>query len=251
MNVLIIEDEIAASRGLIKMLKDVEPSVNILAQLTSVQESVQWLRSNSEPELIFLDIQLKDGLSFEIFNQVSCFSPVIFCTAFDEYAIDAFKLNSVDYLLKPYEQEELKRSLEKFEKLKKEARSVDYQALALAISNNRPEYKERFLVRAGKKFYQISSDKIAYIHTQSKVNFITTVDGKQYVVDEYLDELERMLDPSLFFRVNRQFIVGVEAVASLENDHGKYYLNVEPVPTEDIPVSRNRLVSFKKWLGQT
>ncbi len=251
MNVLIIEDEVTASRGLIKMLNDVYPAVNVLAQLASIRESVQWLKSNEEPDLIFLDIQLKDGLSFEIFDQVSCFAPVIFCTAFDQYAINAFKLNSIDYLLKPYKKDELKQALGKFEKLRDERGTIDYKALSIAIRKGEPVYKERFLVRAGKKFYQVFSERIAYIHTQDKVNFITTRENKQYIIDEYLDELEKVLNPTSFFRVNRQFIVSIDAIASLENDYGKYYVHLLPAKDTAVAVSRSRVQEFKKWLGET
>ena len=250
MNVLLVEDEITAARGLRKMLAEIDPNIHVLAHLVSVQDTVAWLSSHNPPDLIFLDIQLKDGLSFDIFKEIDCLAPIIFCTAFDHYALEAFKLNSIDYLLKPYHKEELEIAIKKFRKISGRGQSIDYRALARSISEFKV-YKDRFLVKAGRKFYHISVDQIACFYTHDKVNFIRTVKGKQYVVDEYLDKLEGALNPAHFFRINRQSIVAVWAIDSVENDHGKYSVKLGDADLKPMTVSRSRISELKKWLGQT
>ncbi len=250
MNVLLVEDEITAARGLRKLLADIDPDIRVLAHLTSVQDTVSWLSTQNLPDLIFLDIQLKDGLSFDIFKEVDCLIPVIFCTAFDHYALEAFKLNSIDYLLKPYQKEELEIAIKKFRMISGRTELIDYAKLAQSIHEFK-RYKDRFLVKAGRNFYHVSPDQIACLYTQAKVNFIKTLSGKQYVVDEYLDELERTLDPALFFRINRQTIVAIAAIDSVQNDHGKYFVKLKGLNSELLSVSRSRITEFKKWLGQT
>ena len=250
MKVLLVEDEMVAARGLRKMLKEIDSNIVILDHLISVQDTVEWLSNHEEPDLIFLDIQLKDGLSFEIFERVSCMSPIIFCTAYDHYALKAFKLNSIDYLLKPYDKKDLEAAVEKLRKVRAKDYAIDYERL-IATIRDVDQHKERFLVKAGRNFYHIPANQIACFITKEKVNFIKTFQGKQYVIDEYLDELERVLNPTLFFRVNRQSIVAIQAVSSVENDYGRYYVKLVGIETEPLAVSRSRVSDFKKWLGQS
>lgn len=232
MKVLIIEDEAPAARRLKKLLAEIDGSVEVMDVIDSVEASVKWLHSHAAPEAIFMDIQLADGESFEIFKRVPVSSPVIFTTAYDEFAIEAFKVNSIDYLLKPIEPEELKRSLNKFKNLKLQLSANDNDILKSLISVMRKplqEFKERFLIKLGERLISVDVNNIAYFKTEDKFSCIFTNNEKKYLTDHTLDELEKLLDPKSFFRLNRQFIAHYSAIDSIHNYfNGKLKLHLSP-----------------------
>lgn len=253
MKALIIEDEIPAAKRLRSLLNEVDPSIVISEIVDSVKASVKWINNNPLPDLIFMDIQLSDGLSFEIFKHVKIKCPVIFTTAFDEYAIQAFKVNSIDYLLKPIEAGDLRNSLNKYEELRNqfspEVESDSLKKLLEMIAQNKPVFKTRFLVKSGQSFIRIGAEESAYFFLDNKLTYIIQFNGKKHLIDFTLDELEKQLDPKIFFRANRQFIVNIESVTSLHNFFGgKLKLHLKPEPEESVVVSREKASCFKEWM---
>ncbi len=253
MQVLIVEDELTAVRRLKRLLAECDSSITVLESLDSVSTSVAWLQSHPVPDLIFMDIQLADGLSFEIFEQVDMEVPIIFCTAYDKYAIQAFKVNSIDYLLKPIHQEDLQKSLEKYQKLHSQQTDpvqYDFQELMQQLSGAKKEYKTRFLVKVGTKLLSVPVEKIAYFYTEYKVVNLVTLDKKIFPLDCPLDEVERVVSPDMFFRVNRQTVISIQSVKNVENDAGRLYVSLT-VPTQNtLTVSREKSSAFKHWLDQ-
>jgi DNA-binding LytR/AlgR family response regulator len=253
MNVVIIEDEAFAALRLKKMIQEYNPEIKILAELESVKESVLWFRSNPEPDLIFLDIHLEDDLSFAIFDQVKIASPVIFTTAFDEYAIKAFKLKSIDYLLKPIVQQELTAALRKYEEFSGFHRNaVDLQSLYNLIISKEKKYRERFSISIGSKIKMVETSEIAYFFVQDKDIYMKTFQGHSYPVEHTLDHLENMMDPTVFFRINRKFLVNIAAIANMvAYSRGRVKLELNPKAEEEFEaiVSIDRANSFKKWLN--
>lgn len=249
-NILIIEDENLAAKRLSRLLQELISEINILGFCDSVKSAVEYLQNNKQPDLIMLDIQLGDGISFDIFKQVTINCPVIFTTAFDEYAIKAFELNSIDYLLKPINVEALKKSLHKFEQLKQQNMGVDFQTL-LPLLNNNKVYKKRFLVAIGERLISINSQDIAYITSIDKCTFIVDKQNMYYAIDFSLDKLEEMLEPELFFRINRQYIISntaIDKIFILSKSRIKLLLN--PQAKEEILVSNARTHQFREWLDK-
>lgn len=248
MNVLIVEDEAPAARRLEKLLLEAEPGARIAGHTESITGTVNWLKQNPEPDLVMLDIQLGDGLSFDIYNAYPLRAPVIFTTAYDEYALRAFKVNSIDYLLKPIDPAELRAALTKM----RVSRPGDRSALIrdLFRDYSKPVYKERFLVTKGAELLPVDTGAVAYFHYEDRYVFLHTHDGKRYLTEHTLDELEKQLDPKLFFRANRQFIVSVQSVRSAQHGfNGKLKAFVLPAPSEELVISRERAGAFKEWLG--
>ncbi|MFM6924095.1 MAG: LytR/AlgR family response regulator transcription factor, partial [Ferruginibacter sp.] len=217
MTILIIEDEEPAYRRLQKMLKELEPDHILLNQIVSVSSAVKWFKENDEPDLVISDIQLSDGISFEIFKQVNLKSPVIFTTAYDQYAIEAFKVNSIDYLLKPVKKEELEKAVAKFKALAPAtaAPSIDINKLLQSLQPAGTEYKKRFVVRYGEHIKTIDIEEVVYFYTEDKATFLCTKDARRFVVDFNLDTLESILDPKVFFRINRQYIISIHSIAEM------------------------------------
>ena len=209
MKTLIIEDEAAAVRRLSKLILDIDSSIEIVDDLDSIEHTLDWLKNNPLPDLIFMDIHLADGASFEIFNHYDIPKPIIFTTAYNEYAIQAFKVNAIDYLLKPIKKAELETALDKYRRLSKSP-EFDYRALAKEM--NRDDYNKRFLIRFGQQIRVVEMRDCAYFYTQDKVTFLVTKKGKRYPIDYSLEKIEEMADPHGFFRINRQFIVNIEAI---------------------------------------
>lgn len=254
MNVVIIEDELPAVRRLKKLLKDVEPGITVQACLDSAVTAIDWFATHSSPDLVFMDIQLSDGLSFEIFEKVKLECPVIFITAYGEYAIQAFKVNSVDYLLKPIDGLELAHSLEKFKKQRSQnvsqVPSLDMQILLHTLKEQHPSYRSRFLVTIKDRFVSIPVNEILYFTTEHKLTYLVTCEGKRYLFDSPLDKLENELDPRQFFRVNRQFIVSLHAIAGVHTYfNGKLKIYLRGTDTE-IVISREKASAFKQWLNE-
>jgi two-component system LytT family response regulator len=252
MNVLIIEDEKAASGRLVAMLNAADPSIAILAVIDSIEDSVTWLMSHDEPDVIFADIQLSDGICFEIFRKVRPRSAVIFTTAYDEYALEAFKVNSVDYLLKPLDPEALAKSLDKYRAMKNIFTRGAADTLASLLSHlDRKEkgYRTRFLVKSGQGMKPVDVGDAAYFTIDSQLVFLVTRDQRRYLVEYTLDDLEKSLDPGQFFRINRQMIVSLESVSAIRPYfNSRLKLDLVPAHAAEVLVSRNKTAEFRNWL---
>ncbi|MEL7002260.1 MAG: LytTR family DNA-binding domain-containing protein [Bacteroidota bacterium] len=253
MNVLIIEDEAPAFRRLQKILEELRPSFKIVEVIDSVEESVKWIKNHNSPDLIFMDIQLSDGISFEIFEQVKINTPVIFTTAFDEYMLRAFKVNSIDYLLKPIKKDDLNASLVKYENLKNSfssPQSFDLNTLISQIRMDDKKYKSRFLVKQGEKLLSVETQDIAYFQSKNGVVYLSTTNDRKYIMDYTLDELIQQLEPQKFYRANRQFIVNFSSIKTVHKYHkGKLLIELSQKTDEAITVSSERATDFKIWFG--
>lgn len=249
MKALIIEDEIMAVQRLTKMLGELDKKIEIVTDLDTITASIQWLKTNEMPDVVFLDIHLADGLSFEIFKSVDITCPIIFTTAYDQYAIQAFKVNAIDYLLKPIKKAELERSLEKFYKIQAPP-IVDYRNILQSIQEKTPQqYQKRFLIRYGQKYKIVEVAEIAYCFIQDKIVFACTADGKHYPMDYNLDKLETMLSPDEFYRINRQVLARSSAIRELYAfSKSRVKVELQPKFNEDVIVSKERTSKFKEWL---
>jgi DNA-binding LytR/AlgR family response regulator len=252
MNVLIIEDEDRTARQLERMLKKYDPTVYVLAQLPSVRESVAWLSQHSLPDLILMDIHLEDGLAFAIFEQIQLTVPIIFTTAYDEYTIKAFKVNSIDYLLKPVDYDELAPALDKFKTLRSVAGSPDLASLLQLMQQFRESpFKERFMITVGTKIRSVETGEIAYFFSEAKGTFLMTKEGQLLAIESSLDQLIGMMNPSQFFRVNRQFLVSRSGIQTIHAfSAGKLKVDLKPASRQEVFVSSSRLSDFKDWLGR-
>jgi DNA-binding LytR/AlgR family response regulator len=245
MDVLIIEDELPARAKLQSMLKGINSSIRVVAQLGSVKESLEWLRNNREPALAFVDIQLSDDQSFEIFKKHPVKFPVIFTTAYDKYLLESFEFNSIDYLLKPITEEKLKRSLEKLKTLEHHFLSENI----FKLIQHTAVPKGRIVVRKGTEFIALSHDEIAYFFTEHKVVFVRDLQGRQMIVDKNLGELEAELNKENFFRINRKFIVHIKSIERFKSDNGKIRVHLKPEVKEEIHVSKETAPEFREWIG--
>lgn len=257
MNVVIIEDEDRTARQLERLLKKYDPSVHILTQLPSIKKAVDWFSQHGsgqspQPDLIFMDIHLEDGLSFSIFDQITLTLPVIFTTAYDEYMLKAFKVNSIDYLLKPVDYDELVAAIEKFKAVRSQPAMPDLNALvALMQKPQTVSYKERFMVSIGTKIHSVEVTDIAYFHSEEKATFLVTKGGQLLPLEYSLDQLTGLLNPEHFFRANRQFLVARTAIQAIHSySAGKLKLDLQPASRQEIFVSLSRLSEFKDWLGR-
>ncbi len=251
MQTLIIEDEFRAADRLERMLIKIEPDILVQEKLDSVETAVDWLRNNKHPELIFLDIQLADGVSFEIFEKVKVDSFIIFTTAYDEYAIKAFDLNSIDYLLKPIDEHKLQKSLNKFKVFKQRSTNVDIDILKQILSGGEKCYKKRFVVNVGHKIKTIDIGEIAWFVFEERSTFLVTRDNKYYPIEFSLDKLEQIVSPEDFFRINRQFFVRFESIATISVlSRSRIKLSLKPEPKEDVLVSAAKSSSFREWIDK-
>jgi two-component system LytT family response regulator len=251
MQILIIEDEGRTANRLEKQIKQILPKAKILGILDSVKTSVQWLMDHEPPELIFMDIHLADGSSFEILEAVETQAPIIFTTAYDKYAIDAFKANSVDYLLKPIKHEELVEALEKLEKMKKifQEKPLDTQQIAKMIRGEISPYQQRFLIRLTDQFKTYDVKEVAYFFIESRITFMQLKSGKTYPIDFSLDQLEGKLHPARFFRLNRQFTISYESISRMiPFPKSRIKLELTPPSNKEAIVSSERSAAFKNWL---
>ncbi len=252
MNILIIEDEQPAATRLERLIKAYDPGITVLNKLDSVQNSVKWLSdSASQPDLIFMDIQLADGLSFEIFEQVNIEVPVIFTTAYDEYALKAFKVNSVDYLLKPVDEEELAGAFNKLERLSQQPR--DHSLLARQISDAMARlsttYKSRFVIRSGEHIRTVAVEDILYFFSRNKGTWCCIGDNRNYMLDQTLEQVQGLVNPADFFRINRQYLVRLDAIEDIISySNSRLRLVVRSCDDNKIVVSRDRVNEFKDWL---
>ena len=245
MKVIIIEDELPARAKLISMLQTIDPSIRVVAELGSVKETSEWLSKHIEPDLAFVDIQLSDDHSFEIFRKHPVKFPVIFTTAYDKYILESFEFNSIDYLLKPITEEKLKRSLDKIQKLEH-----FFQGNVLKLIQQQSPVKGRIVARKGTEFVALNADEIAYFFTDHKIVFVRDFQGRQMIVDKNLGELENELDPKTFFRVNRKFITHQKAIDRFKPDNGKIQIFLKPEMKEEVHVSKETAPEFRRWIGQ-
>lgn len=247
---IIIEDEKPAARRLERLLNEMD--VNVVTLLHSVKQSIKWFNHNQSPDLIFLDIQLSDGLSFEIFESINCHSPIIFTTAYDSYTLKAFKLNSVDYLLKPIDEDELALAIKKFKEVFKNPQSnnqfFDIEQIKHLLLPEQ-SYKDRISILVSDKIKIIETEKIAFIYTEDRTVFSTTFDGQTQVMDETLENLYQMLNPKLFFKLNRQHIINIKAIDEIVNYSNNRLRLKTKFYSDLIIVSRERVKDFKLWLN--
>jgi two-component system, LytTR family, response regulator LytT len=250
--VLIIEDEVAASKRLQKMIAELMPNASVVDILVSIAASVNWLQNNKQPDLVFADIHLADGSSFEIFKQVKIDCPIIFITAYDQYALQAFKHNSIHYLLKPVKKEELSEAIDRFKKTHASQKSnhIDFEKMLSAFKQPAASYKERFIIRFGEHIKTIETCDIAYFYTENKANYAVIKDGKRYPVDHNLDELEHLINPKHFFRINRQFIIGYNSITEMVSySKSRVLIKLNPPSKIETIVSTERSSAFKLWLA--
>lgn len=246
MKIVIVEDEAAAARRLQKLVEEISPETECMARLDSIEDTINWIDHHDPPDLFFFDIHLADGSCFEIFNHVQIERPVIFTTAYDQYAIQAFKVNALDYLLKPIKKAELETALEKFRRWDSRTK-VDYEKLSRALHPEKTP--TRFLIRFGQNLRLVSSKDAAYFYTEDRITFVITHEGKRYPLDYTLDKLDEMLDDHVFFRINRQFIIHVDAIDEMHAySKSRVKIDLKPPCDLDTVVSTERSPHFKRWL---
>jgi len=252
-SILIIEDEPEAADRLRTLLTELLPSAGVLASLDSVNATVRWLKANPSPDLVFMDIQLADALSFEIFDQVEVTAPVIFTTAYNEYALKAFKVNSIDYILKPLDKDDVRASLKKLETL--QARPVGrdkmLESISMAMQALTKRYKERFVLKVGEHLRSVEVDEILFFFSLEKTTFAQTADGRKHILDFTMDQLESVLDPGKFFRISRKYIVGLKSIHDMiSHVNSRLRLVLKTSDDHDIIVARERVQEFREWLDK-
>ncbi len=252
MNILIIENEKPAADKLRHLLQKIDKNIAIVGVTETVEGSVNWLQENPSPDLILIDIQLDDGLCFEIFETIKVDTPVIFTTAYDEYVLQAFKVNSIDYLLKPIEEDALRKALDKFKTLHLK---LSANILKQIFSDTDKQYKNRFLIKIGSHYKSVQVNEICCFYILERATFIKTFSGKEYSVDYSLDNLQKIVDPDIFFRINRNFMVSIDAISdilSYSSSRLQLKLNEKiPAINEDyLVVSRDKVTGLKKWMDR-
>lgn len=254
MEILIIEDEIHAAERLTRMIREIDDSISVLAILDSVVESVSWLRKNESPDLILADIHLADGLSFEVFELVNINCPIIFITAYDEYALQSFETFSIDYLLKPLDINKLTKSIEKYKRLfsgrDSSQKNNDLKKYIDMLVNIKTKYRTRFLINRNDSSLIVKADQVAYMYSEEKITFIVNNEGKKFMVDESLDNIVETLDPQSFFRANRQLIVSIGSIYTI-NNYFNYKLQLVLKPSNEnvnTVISRAKVKEFKEWI---
>lgn len=254
MKLLIIEDEAPAVKKLVKTIEAIDPGVQVAGVTGSIDTSVAWLNENGAPDLIIMDIELSDGQSFEIFNRTQVSSPVIFITSYDEYALKAFKVNSVDYLLKPVQTDELRAALEKYRNNFDRPKPEQYMDSLLQDIQRKlgsKNYRKRFLVKSGNRLVSVEIEDIAYFYSEGRLNFFKTFDRKKYIVDYTMDELEEMVNPEEFFRIGRAFLISLKSIERIDDYFGnRLMLQLSPATDKDAVVSREKVTDFKWWMGK-
>ena len=251
MKVLIIEDEKPAAQKLQRALQKMNGDIEVLSILQSVQDTIQWMNQNPAPQLIFMDIQLTDGLSFKLFEHKNIDCPVIFVTAYDEYWQTSFEHNGIDYLLKPIQQDKLEAAFNKYYKLKQHF-AVDYTNLLYKrkVSESSNGYKKRLLVKKGVDYFSIKTDEIAYFYAAHKVVCLLDKNGQKFILDKSLSELEKDMDPMLFYRVNRKYLVNMNAIRRIKTfPKSKLMVELNPSVDEEVLISPEAASDFKHWLG--
>lgn len=251
MNAIIIEDEKLSAEHLATLLKKIDPGIRVLNTFDTVQKSIKAFKQGVTADLLFLDVQLADGISFEIFSDIPVDTPIIFTTAYHEYAIKAFKLNSVDYLLKPIGIDELRAAIDKFKKFKHNNYSVALENIVNAYQNINKQFKSRFMIKMGENIVSVKSEDIAHFEFEDGLSLLVTNTGNRYPVDYTLDKLEGLLDPSVFFRINRKVILHINSIRKISAYFNSRLKVVAPnLANENCIVSRERVLEFKQWLDR-
>ncbi len=258
MNVLIIEDEPFAQQELKRLLNNLGKPLEILDMIDSVEDATAWLNENDAPDLIFMDIQLADGISFEILKKVDVQAPVIFTTAYDQYAIEAFKLNSIDYLLKPIKQENLAKAIKKLDAFRKQfsindgkEMMLDKQQIESVINLLKKEYKSRFIARIGDQIRHISVEDIAYFYAEDNVVFVVTGDNDRFIIEYSIEEISQMVDPKNFFRLNRAFVAHIGAISKVYKYlNSRLKIELSPVCDKEVLISRVKVGEFMEWMDK-
>ena len=254
MKVLLIEDEPQAAQRLEKLVTEIIPGVEILAKIDTVKNSIEWLKSNPAPDLILMDIQLADGTSFSIFDQCEVKAPVIFTTAYDEYALKAFKVNSIDYILKPVDEAELRTAIKKLEGLtgtKSTAPDKMLESIGLAMQMLTKKYKERFVVKVGEHLKSIEVADILFFFSLEKTTFAQTKDGRKHILDFTIEQLDGLINPDRFFRINRKYLVAADAIQDMISyTNSRLKLVLKTSDDSDVIVARERVQEFKDWLDR-
>lgn len=253
MNVLIIEDEPLAAQRLETLVADIKPDSSILARIDSVKKSVQWFKNNPAPDLVLMDIQLADGISFQIFEQCEVNAPVIFTTAYDEYALKAFKVNSIDYILKPVDKADLANGLRKLESLKgvQPSQQQLMQSITHAMQMLTRKFKERFVIKVGEHLKTLETKNVLYFFSQEKTTFCHSTDNRNYILDYTLEQLETLVDPAEYFRVNRKYLVRGDSIQDIISyTNSRLRLVLRDSQDNDIIVARERVQDFRLWLDR-
>lgn len=255
MNVLIVEDEAPAVEKLKSFIEYYDSDINILDVKGTVDSAIAWLRENpDEADLIFMDIQLPDGISFDVFSHIQIKTPIIFTTAYDQYAIQAFKVNSIDYLLKPFDYDSFYNSLEKFKSFKEnivqQKERIKYEELTELVSQLKKSYKTRFLIKVGSHIKSLTTDKAALFYAEGRNVSVVTMQGREYVIDFKMEELEASLDPAMFFRINRTYIVNINAITDVVVfSSSRLKILLEKETDKELIVSREKVNEFKYWFS--
>ncbi len=263
LNLLIIEDEEIIAQRLVQLLDQIKVDYHLCAIIGSVKETIEWLTENDHPDLIFADIQLSDGNSFSIFKAIEVKSKIIFTTSYDEFALDAFKVNSIDYLLKPITAKKLQKAFDKLEEMSlafantqddTEAETVTEQDkinhLLDYLDHKDKDFRNRFLIKMGNAYKSITAEEIAYFFVSNKTTYLMTLTKRKYSLDTPLDELDKELDPKLFFRINRQMIININAIQEIHTFfNSRLLLHIEPPFEEDVLVTRSNIAKFKEWMN--
>ena len=255
MKILIIEDEKPAAEHLERLILEYNSSFQVVGKLETVKQAVEWLRApKSDYDLVFMDIRLADGLSFDIFKHVSIFKPIIFTTAYNQYALEAFQVNSIDYLLKPLNKDDLNRGLEKLSSLRnsltKTADNYSVETINQVLSSLKKQYKSRFMVKVGDHLRSISTDKIAFFYAEGRHVYLVNWQNRKFIIDYKMEDLADLLDPAYFFRVNRSFILNIDAIKDVViYSNSRLKIGTEPESEKEILVSREKVSAFKDWFN--
>ncbi|HLP15403.1 MAG TPA: LytTR family DNA-binding domain-containing protein [Bacteroidota bacterium] len=256
MKLVVIEDELPARRMLTEMIREIDDSIEIVGSMGSVAEAIEWFNTHKHPDIVLMDIQLSDGISFSILKEVRIESLLVFTTAFDEYAIQAFKVNSLDYILKPFDIDDLRRAFNKFEEysrkfLREKNTDVRYDDIVAAIRNSRTEYRERFLIHSAESFYKLPVRDIAYFYSANKITFAVTFEAREVPIDFSLEKLQEELDPAKYFKVNRQYIVNIDSIHKVHSFfQGKLTIDTRPSAKIKIVVGKDKAAQFKQWMDR-
>lgn len=256
MNIVIIEDEALAAGKLEKMILKHNSEFKVLEKLGSVEAASEWFAQHDMPDLLFLDIQLSDGTSFDLLKTIEITCPVIFTTAYDHFALDAFQLHSVDYLLKPVSQDKLAKALAKLDEMQqhyqKSQTSPQWETVLKTLEGQQPQaYKARFLIKSGTRYFPVSTKQTHYFFSEQRITFLVTEEGKKYTIGYTLDELANLLDPADFFRINRKMIVHIKSIQMVHKHfNGRLKVELDPQPEEEIMVSSRRVADFQAWLDR-
>ncbi len=255
MDIVIIEDEVLAANKLEKMIVRYNADYRIVQKLGSVEAANEWLSEHEMPDLLFMDIQLSDGTSFDLLKTIEISCPVIFTTAYDDFALEAFQLHSVDYLLKPVSQEKLTKAFQKLEEMQQqfqqEEAHPEWEAVIKTLETTQQTYKSRFLIKTGTRYFPISTEQTYYFFSSQRITFLVTEEGKKYTINHTLDELAQLLDPADFFRINRKMIVHINSIQMVHKHfNGRLKVDLTPESTEEVMVSSRRVADFQAWLDR-